>query len=326
MIAFWKSKIMAAAVAGFAVAAPVAAALGVVAVVNGEAISTLQLEQRIAQFERRLAKAQQPVPPRAELAEEALHSLISERLQLQAAKRLGISVGEAEVDDTVAMIAARNRLDERGLREALAKDGLTWERFRAEVRQQLLVQRLRDRVTQGSDTVSESEIDHFIAAFPDLKRRFAEEASGVVQTQVRHILLKTKPTLSDEAAEARLKALKERVARGESFEVLARTHSEDGSAANGGLIGWVLPGDLVPEFEQVMNRLEPNALSDPVKTRFGWHLIQVVARRPLIDDPEAFRRYAANQLRERKRNQAFEAFLQSLEAEAVIERPQQRQG
>lgn len=294
--------------------------IGVVAVVNGEPITSLQLERRRAQIERQLAQ-QGRAAPAQQIADEALRSLIVERIQLQAAKRFGIEVEPREVDDAIASIAARNGMDRTQLEAALQQDGIAWATFQEEIRRQILLQRLQARVTQGSDTVSDAELDHFIAAFPDLKRRFAEEAANVVQTHVRHILLKTGATLTDEEAKARLVALKERLARGEDFAELARLHSEDGSAANGGDLGWVLPGDFVPEFETVMNRLPVGAVSDPVKTRFGWHLIQVVARRPLADDPDAFRNYARNKLRERKRQQAYEAFVQSLEAEAVIERP-----
>jgi peptidyl-prolyl cis-trans isomerase SurA len=294
--------------------------IGVVAVVNGEPITSLQLERRRAQIERQLAQ-QGRAAPAQQIADEALRSLIVERIQLQAAKRFGIEVEPREVDDAIASIAARNGMDRTQLEAALQQDGISWATFQEEIRRQILLQRLQARVTQGSDTVSDAELDHFIAAFPDLKRRFAEEAANVVQTHVRHILLKTGATLTDEEAKARLVALKERLVRGEDFAELARLHSEDGSAANGGDLGWVLPGDFVPEFETVMNRLPVGAVSDPVKTRFGWHLIQVVARRPLTDDPDAFRNYARNKLRERKRQQAYEAFVQSLEAEAVIERP-----
>mgnify|MGYP002712432726 FL=1 len=294
--------------------------IGVVAVVNGEPITSLQLERRRAQIERQLAQ-QGRAAPAQQIADEALRSLIVERIQLQAAKRFGIEVEPREVDDAIASIAARNGMDRTQLEAALQQDGISWATFQEEIRRQILLQRLQARVTQGADTVSDAELDHFIAAFPDLKRRFAEEAANVVQTHVRHILLKTGATLTDEEAKARLVALKERLARGEDFAELARLHSEDGSAANGGDLGWVLPGDFVPEFETVMNRLPVGAVSDPVKTRFGWHLIQVVARRPLADDPDAFRNYARNKLRERKRQQAYEAFVQSLEAEAVIERP-----
>jgi peptidyl-prolyl cis-trans isomerase SurA len=294
--------------------------IGVVAVVNGEPITSLQLERRRAQIERQLAQ-QGRAAPAQQIADEALRSLIVERIQLQAAKRFGIEVEPREVDDAIASIAARNGMDRTQLEAALQQDGISWATFQEEIRRKILLQRLQARVTQGSDTVSDAELDHFIAAFPDLKRRFAEEAANVVQTHVRHILLKTGATLTDEEAKARLVALKERLARGEDFAELARLHSEDGSAANGGDLGWVLPGDFVPEFETVMNRLPVGAVSDPVKTRFGWHLIQVVARRPLTDDPDAFRNYARNKLRERKRQQAYEAFVQSLEAEAVIERP-----
>ncbi|WP_217125457.1 peptidylprolyl isomerase [Hydrogenophilus thiooxidans] len=294
--------------------------IGVVAVVNGEPVTSLQLERRRAQIERQLAQ-QGRAAPAQQIADEALRSLIVERIQLQAAKRFGIEVEPREVDDAIASIAARNGMDRTQLEAALQQDGISWATFQEEIRRQILLQRLQARVTQGSDTVSDAELDHFIAAFPDLKRRFAEEAANVVQTHVRHILHKTGATLTDEEAKARLVALKERLARGEDFAELARLHSEDGSAANGGDLGWVLPGDFVPEFETVMNRLPVGAVSDPVKTRFGWHLIQVVARRPLADDPDAFRNYARNKLRERKRQQAYEAFVQSLEAEAVIERP-----
>jgi peptidyl-prolyl cis-trans isomerase SurA len=294
--------------------------IGVVAVVNGEPITSLQLERRRAQIERQLAQ-QGRAAPAQQIADEALRSLIVERIQLQAAKRFGIEVEPREVDDAIASIAARNGMDRTQLEAALQQDGISWATFQEEIRRKILLQRLQARVTQGSDTVSDAELDHFIAAFPDLKRRFAEEAANVVQTHVRHILLKTGATLTDEEAKARLVALKERLVRGEDFAELARLHSEDGSAANGGDLGWVLPGDFVPEFETVMNRLPVGAVSDPVKTRFGWHLIQVVARRPLTDDPDAFRNYARNKLRERKRQQAYEAFVQSLEAEAVIERP-----
>lgn len=320
----WRQKTLLSVILVALFAARVALAaetIGVVAVVNGEAITTQQLKERSAQLARQVATQNRNVPPQ-QITEEALRSLILERIQLQAAKRLGVTVSDAEVDDAIASIAARNRMSQEEMKAALAKDGISWGRFRDEIRRQIVLQRLQARVTQGADTVSDAELDHFIAAYPDLKRRFAEEAASVVQTHVRHILLKTGATLSDEEARARLVALKERVMRGESFAELARLHSEDGSATNGGDLGWVLPGDFVPEFETVMNRLQPGELSDPVKSRFGWHLIQVLARRPLTEDPEAFRNYARNQLRERKRQQAYEAFVQSLEAEAVVERPE----
>ncbi|MCX7945679.1 MAG: peptidylprolyl isomerase [Hydrogenophilus sp.] len=294
--------------------------VGVAAVVNGEAVTTLEVQERQRVLAARLAQRGERVREEGLFA-EALELLIEERLQLQAARRLGVQVTAEEVERAIEAIAARNRLSVEGLKEAVAREGMEWRRFRREVELQLVLQRLRERVAQGNDTVSEAEVDHFVAAFPELRRRFAEEAAGVMQVRLRHILLKGLRGGRDEELRARLWALRERLTQGESFADLARVHSEDGSAVEGGEVGWVLPGEFVPEAERVVERLKPGEISEPIKSRLGWHLVEVIARRPLTEDPDAFRNFARQKLRERKRQQALEAFLQSLQAEAVIERP-----
>ncbi len=294
--------------------------VAVVAVVNGEAITSQQLERRMAILARRLDPSR-PQPQEDELRQAALEQLIEERLLVQAARRLGIAVGDEEVERALAIVAARNGIAREALPQAVQTQGMAFETYREELRRQLLIQRLRDRVTESSVQVTDAEVGHFLATTPELKRRFAEEAAGLTQTQVRHILIKSAPGVSDDKARAKLQALRERLRQGESFADLARVHSEDASAAQGGMLGWVLPGDFVPEFEEVMNALPVGEVSVPVKSRFGWHLIEVLARRPLVEDPEAPKNYARQLLRERKREQAFEAWLQALKADAVIETP-----
>ncbi len=99
------------------------------------------------------------------------------------------------------------------------------------------------------------------------------------QTRARHILIKTSEVLSDTDAEARLRAIRERVVNGADFGELAKASSADLSAAKGGDLGWLNPGDTVPEFERAMNALQPGEVSPPVRSPFGWHLIQVMERR-----------------------------------------------
>src|SRR5690606_34985101 len=101
----------------------------------------------------------------------------------------------------------------------------------------------------------------------------------VTQTRARHILVRTNQITSDEQAEQRLRQVRERLLRGESFAELARSHSDDATAPQGGDLGWVSPGETVPAFEQVMNSLQPGEISEPFRSPFGWHIIEVLERR-----------------------------------------------
>lgn len=147
----------------------------------------------------------------------------------------------------------------------------------------------------------------------------------VPQTHVRHILITPNELLSSNEARVRLEQLRQRISDGDDFAALARSHSDDkGSAIQGGDLGWVNPGDLVPRFEEVMNQLAPNELSEPVRTRFGWHLIQVLGRRQHDATDEVRRAQAREALRQRKAAEATQHYLQRLRNEAYVElRPAQ---
>jgi peptidyl-prolyl cis-trans isomerase SurA len=139
------------------------------------------------------------------------------------------------------------------------------------------------------------------------------------QTHARHILIKTSEVLSDTEAEARLVALRERVVNGADFGELAKANSADLSAARGGDLGWVNPGDTVPEFERAMNALKPGDISAPVRSPFGWHLIQVMERR-LQDVTEERKRNAARAiLRERKADAAYDDWLRQLRDSTYVD-------
>jgi len=146
------------------------------------------------------------------------------------------------------------------------------------------------------------------------------QAASVTQTHVRHILLRPSEILSAAEARQQLLNLRERIQNGEDFAALARAHSEDPtSAANGGDLGWVNPGQMVPEFEKAMNALKPNQLSEPVRTPFGLHLIQVLGRRTHDVTKERMLDSARQQIHARKADERYEQWSRQLRDEAFVE-------
>jgi peptidyl-prolyl cis-trans isomerase SurA len=152
-----------------------------------------------------------------------------------------------------------------------------------------------------------------------LEKRGKAAATGVQQTHVRHVLLRAREGLSDAEARERLQRLRERATSGTDFAELAKTHSEDASASKGGDLGWVAPGDTVPEFERVMNALKDGEVSQPIQTPFGWHLVQVVERRS-DELSEDRKKVAARQaIRARKADEAYQDWLRQSRDKAFVE-------
>lgn len=396
----------------------------VVAVVNDEVITAVELRDRLRQTVAQLTRQGVALPPEEVIERQLLERVILERAQLQLAARSGLQIDEAALERAIGRIAETNNLSEAELRAALERDGIGWERFREQIRTEMTLARLREREVDSRVVVTEAEVDNFLAnnrdalsgdevllahvlirtpeapsedalaraaaraeevlarhaagedfarlaaaysdapdaidggligwrgrnslpaLFADAVRalqpgqvsqimrsaaglhivKLVDERGGELagseqleQTRARHILLRTSEVLSDREAESRLLALRERIVHGESFEELARAHSEDLSAAKGGDLGWVYPGDTVPEFERAMDALEPGELSAPVRSPFGWHLIQVVERRVQDVSDERLRNAARNALRERKAEQAFDEWLRELRDSTYVE-------
>lgn len=141
----------------------------------------------------------------------------------------------------------------------------------------------------------------------------------VRQTHARHILVRTNEVVSDADARNRLVQLKERIENGGSFEELAKIHSDDLSASKGGDLGWLNPGDTVPDFERTMDALKPGQLSDPVRSPFGWHLIQVLERRDQDVSEERKRLEARKAIRARKSDEAFDDWVRQARDRAYVE-------
>lgn len=150
-------------------------------------------------------------------------------------------------------------------------------------------------------------------------KRGLDATLSVTQTHARHILIKTNELTSEADARNRLLQLKERIDNGVKFDELARLHSEDASASKGGDLGWINPGDTVPDFEKAMDALQPGEVSAPVQSPFGWHLIQVLERRDQDVTQERQKLMARQAIRERKGEEAFQDWVRQIRDSAYVE-------
>lgn len=396
----------------------------IVAVVNNEVITTLELRERVQQAQRQLARQGTALPPADVFERQVLERLVLERAQQQLAAETSLKVDDATLERAIGRIADNNRMSMTDLRLALEKDGITWNRFRDQIRSEILLTRLRERDVDSRIVVTDAEIENFLAnnadalsgeefhvahilvrvpegatmqqqserlaraenvverlragedfgriaasysdapdglsggdlgwrgrdrlpvLFADAVRQMQPgEVSKVIrspagfhivklverrggaaaglqqmqQTRARHILIRTSEIVTDADAESRLKGLRERVVNGGNFAELAKVNSADLSAAKGGDLGWVNPGDTVPEFERAMDALKPGEVSPPIKSPFGWHLIMVEERRMQDVTDERKRAAARNALRERKAEEAYEEWLRQLRDRTYVE-------
>ena len=150
-------------------------------------------------------------------------------------------------------------------------------------------------------------------------RRGGESSLMIDQTHARHILIKLTEVVSEKDGKQKMDTIKERLDNGVKFEEMARQYSEDGSANNGGDLGWVNPGDTVPQFEKVMNELGIGEISEPVRSPFGWHIIQVLERRKQDMSKEATRLKARQEIRARKSDEAYQDWIRELRDRAFVE-------
>ena len=398
----------------------------IVAVVNSEPITNNEVRARVVRFEQQQSQRGGAMPSRADLMQQVLERLISERAQVQVARDNGIKIDEPALNTAVQNVARQNQLTVDELRKRLEADGISYSQFRSGIQDEMLLGRVREREVERRVNISESDLDQFIAEikgnpaggeveinlaqiliavpesaspeqvqvlqaradtaaqraragedFAALARRLSQapdSANGgqmglrpadrypglfieatqataaggiagpvrsgagfhilkvvekkqqsalpvsVAQTRARHILLRVNAQLSETAARTRLVELRRRImAREISFEAAAKEFSQDGSAPEGGDLGWANAGQFVPEFEEVMNSLAPNALSEPVVTRFGVHLIAVQERRQADISPKEQRELARASLREKKAEEAFVVWAQEVRGRAYVE-------
>jgi peptidyl-prolyl cis-trans isomerase SurA len=400
----------------------------IIAVVNDDIITVSELRLRMRAAEVQLQRQNIQPPPKEVLERQVLERMIVDRAQLQLARETGVRVDDATVNAALGRIAEANNMTIPAMRQKLEAEGISFAQFRDEVRQDILLNRLREREVDGRMQISESELDNFIAEqagmtadavevnlaqillrvpenstterldemrqraddliaqlkggadfarlaasysnasealqggelgwrnadrlptlFLDaikgvkvgdiaplvrspngfhiikvLGRRSAVEAKlaggPVQQTRVRHILLKVSDVAPEQEVKRRLEEFKARIETNQvEFGTLARLHSLDSTGSRGGDLGWVYPGDTVPEFERAMNTLKIGELSGPVQSPFGWHLIQVNERRTEAASAERARAQARQALRDRKAEEAYQDWLRQLRDKTYVE-------
>ena len=396
----------------------------IVAVVENDVIMESELRQRVNVLIKQFEKNPEALPTQDILIEQVLQRLIVERLQLQLAEQRGIQIDELTLDQTMRNLAKRNRMTLEQFRQVLVQQGLDYAAYREQVRNEMVLDQLRQRTINDKIQVSESEIEelvkksdkdllkkeyeyhiaHILIAVPEnpkpgqLERsqhraalvfdrakagnnfaklaiaasdaqdalqggdlgwrnlaqipevflqqiegmeagdvsqigrtaagfhifkvldRRAIENTMVDQVLVRHILVRTNALTTDEAAERKLSELKRRIEQGDNFEDLAKAHSDDpGSAVSGGKMDWTVSSNFVPKFKEVVDTLETNKICEPFKSRFGWHIVEMLDKRRHDNSQDAMRIEAREQIRQRKIEEETELWLRQLRDESYIE-------
>ena len=395
----------------------------IVAIVNDQVITRRDLDDRMKTVLAQLRQQGTPLPPTEVLEQQVLERMIQSRTQLQLARDTGLRIDDATLDSAIARIAANNRVSVDELRNLIEKDGLSVPKYREEIRDEIVLVRLREREVESRLQISDSEIENFLGTlqqqesrteefnlshilirvpeqaspeqlqerraradralaqiksgtdfrqiaatvsdapdavqgglmgwreFVQLPTLFADavkslkagevsailrsaagfhiirvndrrgraESAMVTQTHARHILIKTSELVSENDAKDRILKLQERLANKADFAEVARLQSEDASATRGGDLGWLSPGDTVTEFEKAMDALQPGQISGPVRSPFGWHIIQVIERRSQDMSQQQQRLRARQALREQKAEEAYLEWARQLRDSAFVD-------
>jgi peptidyl-prolyl cis-trans isomerase SurA len=395
----------------------------IVAIVNDDVITSVDLGREMQMALDTLRRQGKPLPQHDVLEKQLLERLITKRVLLQQARSTGLRVPDAELDAAIERIAAQNKMSVQGLRQAVAQSGVSFDRFREDVRGEILISRMREREVESRVVVTDAEIQaflrsqegrpqqadeynlsHILVSVPEqatpnelkLRRARAETAlaqlnSGadfrqvaasfsdapdalqggemgwrqagrlptifldalrgmkvgdvspivrspagfhilkltevrgnnalvmVTQTHARHILVRLNEVVTEADARNRLTELKYRVDNGGDFAELARLHSDDASAARGGDLGWLSPGDTVPDFEKAMVALKPKQVSAPFRSPFGWHIVQVMERREQDMSQDRQRLTARQAIRSRKSDEQWDDWVRQQRDKAYIE-------
>jgi peptidyl-prolyl cis-trans isomerase SurA len=396
----------------------------IAAIVNDGVVLRSEVETQLGMIIATLEKQGGQIPPVNTIREEVLERLIVQRLQLQRADRYGIRVSDEALNAAIANVAKNNDVSFEEFPKILDKEGINYNDYRNELRQQITIEQLRQREVISRIAVSESELDNYLIfqkdqdrlnyeydlshilipvssragdgeinnkqdlinelyeeiidgkdfddvavefskgqqalsggrlgwlkgeQLPDVFVRVASElkngelslpfetSSGFhliklnavkgnepileEQIKVRHILIKTNEVLDDSAAEEKLKTIRQQIIDEGNFGAVAAAVSEDiGSAQDGGDMGWATRGFFVPEFEEIAYSLEENEISQPFRSRYGWHIIEYLGKRIFDNTEEIQKRKAISSIRNSKLSSEIEIWASELRDEAFVEK------
>ena len=247
----------------------------IAAVVNQELVTAYEVNQRLARARGEASRNKQTLPPEAEIRRQVLESLIEDRAMLSHARESGVRVDDGEIDRAVASIAAQNQITLAQMRQQLARDGLDMARFRANIRDQMLIERVREREVAQRIRITDGEVDEFIE-----KQRGA--AAAEVQYNVAQVLVTVPDGASDSVVaerRARAEAAFARIRGGEPFAAVAKAVSEDANKDNGGEIG-LKPADRLPDvFLEVVRPLASGDVAPTLlRSGAGFHVLKLIER------------------------------------------------
>jgi peptidyl-prolyl cis-trans isomerase SurA len=247
----------------------------IIAVVNDEAITAFELRARLATVERQLRGQNVQLPPREVLERQLLERMITDRVQLQFARETGLRISDIELDAAMRRIADGNRLSLQDFRAALERDGVAWVKFREEIRDEILLSRVRDREVESRIIVSDGEIDNYLAN-PD-----QGGSAGNIEVQTAHIVLRVPEQASPDQLMrigARAQAALDQIRRGENFAKVAASHSDAPDGLSGGAMG-ARPLDSLPAlYADAVKNLKPGEVSDILRSPAGFHIVMLIAR------------------------------------------------
>ncbi|MFG5410693.1 peptidylprolyl isomerase [Piscinibacter sakaiensis] len=282
----WLQAALVATVLGAAAAAPAPAAAAaraeprtadyILAVVNNELVTNGELNQRLARVRESAARGNQRLPPDDELRRQVFDALIDERVQITYARENGIRIDEAELDRAVQNVAVQNQITMPQLRERLRTEGVDYQRFRNNVRDQLMVERVREREVQQRIRITDAEVDKLI----DEQRAAAGSQTEYNIAQILVTVPEGAPLATETERRIRAENALARVRAGESFDAVAREMSEDANRAAGGVIG-LRPADRLPDvFVERVKALQAGQVAPALlRTGAGFHVLKLVERR-----------------------------------------------
>ncbi len=287
---------------------------GIAAVAGNEVITQRDVRQGMAEARSRLGKNVNET----ELRTQVLQQLINQSLIVQAGKRRNITTSDAEIDAALSDIAQSRKTTVDGLYAQAAKSGVSKAAMRRSIADSIITQKVRQQAVMQQSRVSDAEVDSMIAHAKQ-QGTTLPQGEPLRQYRAQHILLKAENANAAKAAESGIRKIYNQARNGTDFSALARQYSQDGSAANGGDLGWFSDGQMVPEFENAVHNLKPGQVSRPVRSQFGWHIIKLndvrEAGTPEERQREAVRQYIARQ----KAEQATVNLLKELHETSYVE-------
>jgi peptidyl-prolyl cis-trans isomerase SurA len=399
---------------------------GIAAIVNDKVITQGQLNKAMTIAQEQFQQANTPMPPLNVVRKKVLDHLIDTQLQLQMAKKMGIKVGNKQIDSTISRIAQQNHLTIDQLKNTVTQTGMSYADYRKEISKQITISMVQQKAVAPRVVVSDQEVKDYLAnpqtqasnntpntgsyhiqdimiALPDgassqqieaAKQRaqtimallrkgtsvsdvVAQQSdlqlnhlgwhpfnelpdlfksavqtmqtgdvagpiiapNGVhiikleavvkggatasqelpVETHVRHILIKTTPMETDAKAKAKLEKLRAVILKDHDFARVAKENSQDpGSALKGGDLGWTMPGTLDPVFTQQMDQLKPGQISEPFKSQFGWHILQVLGRKDAKHNLAYLQQQAREAIYQRKFQSEVKVWMKNLQGQAYV--------